>query len=120
MDGVGFGLSHFNALGEHITHEKGKPECRINSEGELPGIGKFSGIRELSELAVNSGRVYECVSRRVVEIAVGKRILNSEIEVYQEWISELTQTLKSTEDFKALLKKVALSPEFSQRRSSNE
>lgn len=62
MDPIGFGFESYNAIGQFITKEAGKP---IDSSGEVLGSkdadGKFNGAVELADRLATSEEVRACV-----------------------------------------------------------
>ncbi|MDZ4697043.1 MAG: DUF1592 domain-containing protein [Deltaproteobacteria bacterium] len=64
IDGIGFGLGHFDALGRYRDQEFGLP---VDASGELVSTdvdGKFDGAVELGKKLANSGQVHDCVTRQ--------------------------------------------------------
>jgi hypothetical protein len=79
IDPVGFGLESYDLLGRFRTHEPDNTEtpedesqCAISGEGELAGIGTFSGPGELSQLALDSGLLDKCMVRQIYRFAIGR------------------------------------------------
>ena len=85
MDPVGLGLENFSARGKWRTHEEPKelpgdeglpqPNCKVDGEGRLQGVGTFSGPGELGEMVANSERAQRCAVRQFYQFAWGKRQL---------------------------------------------
>ena len=74
FDGIGFGLEQYDVAGRFRTHEEGKPHCGITGEGELLGVGAFTGPAELGERLVESGKLEACAVEHVYQYAIGRRI----------------------------------------------
>ncbi|MFZ5470247.1 MAG: DUF1592 domain-containing protein [Myxococcota bacterium] len=72
MDFIGLGLESFDREGRFRTHEDEEPSCVIGGEGEVVGVGKFQGVKGLSDLLVTSGVVQRCVVRQVFRFAMGR------------------------------------------------
>ena len=51
----------------------GKPECAIQGDGELVGVGAFRGPRELGVQLVESGRLESCVVDRLYQFATAAK-----------------------------------------------
>ncbi|MCX4244511.1 DUF1588 domain-containing protein [Paraliomyxa miuraensis] len=74
MDPIGMGLENYDIAGVFRATDEGKPECTITGQGELPGVGTFSGPRELSERLLESGRVERCVAQQYLTYATGRTL----------------------------------------------
>ncbi len=113
MDPIGWGLEQYDMSGRYRTHDEGKPECPIDGEGDLAGIGTFSGPRELAELLVSDGRLEQCVVRQVVRFALGREERDDD-----EWlIASLTEPRAGTDwTFLDLLADVVASEAFVRTR----
>lgn len=67
MDGVGFGLEHFDAIGAYRTTENDLP---INASGILDGT-QFRTARDLTSTVRNHPRLASCLVRNVYRYATG-------------------------------------------------
>jgi len=72
MDPIGFGLENYDIEGRFRATDEGKPDCTISGEGELPGVGTFSGPAELADRLLESGELQPCVVQQYVQYAVGR------------------------------------------------
>ena len=72
VDPIGLGLENYDAQGRFRTHDDGKPECVIEGQGRIEGIGDFSGPAELADLMVSSGRLNQCVATQLYRFAIGR------------------------------------------------
>jgi len=72
LEPVGFGLENYDSAGRFRTTEPGKPECEITGEGELAGVGKFTGPGELADLLLEGGDVDRCVATYTARYAFGR------------------------------------------------
>jgi hypothetical protein len=72
MDGIGFGLEHYDARGAYRESDDGKPECTIGGGGDFPGLGTFSGPAELAQLLSQSGELTGCAIQRLYQLGVGR------------------------------------------------
>ncbi len=73
IDGVGFGLEAYDAIGRHRTTDGGQP---VDDSGDLtatPVGGTFVGARELGERLAESPVVADCVARHWFRFANGRR-----------------------------------------------
>lgn len=115
MDPIGFGLENFTASGKMITHEEALPECEIQGQGDIPGVGTFSGPRELSNLMIQEGSADKCLVTRVVEFAFGRRV--DELDQYNvEYVENMVRKFSNHNNYKQLIIEIVTSPEFSIRR----
>ncbi|OQW46421.1 MAG: hypothetical protein A4S09_05475 [Proteobacteria bacterium SG_bin7] len=115
MDPIGFGLENFTASGQFIKYEAAVPECEIEGQGALPGIGSFSGPRELSNLMIQEGSADSCLVTRVIEFAFGRRI-NENDQYSVEYVENMVRKFSSHSNYKQLIVDIVTSPEFSIRR----
>lgn len=84
MDPVGFGLENFDQSGQYRQTDVGEPDCAIDGEGELVGVGTFNGPRELGELLVESGALESCVVTQLWQFAIGGRQSQSDASTVQD------------------------------------
>lgn len=73
MDPVGFGLENYDQAGRWRAHDNDAPECLIAGEGEVVGVGTFSGPKDLGRLLAGSDLLEPCVVRQVFRFAMGRR-----------------------------------------------
>jgi hypothetical protein len=74
MDYVGFGLENYDRAGRYRTHDEGLPDCPIDGEGELTGVGTFNGPAGLAQLLVDNDLVQTCVTQQVYRFALGREL----------------------------------------------
>ncbi len=79
-DPIGFGLENYDIAGRYREHDDGLPECVIEGEGEVVGIGEFSGPGELGRILVEEGLVQPCVVKQLVQFALGRPAASVEAE----------------------------------------
>jgi hypothetical protein len=80
FDPIGVGLENYDMAGVWRDHDDGRPECTINADGELPGVGPFSGPAELADRLVESGKLEPCAIQHYLGYAYGRALLASEHE----------------------------------------
>jgi Protein of unknown function (DUF1588)/Protein of unknown function (DUF1592)/Protein of unknown function (DUF1585)/Protein of unknown function (DUF1595)/Protein of unknown function (DUF1587) len=78
MDPIGFGLENYDIGGVFRATDDGKPECTITGAGELPGVGTFSGPKELADRLLESGRLERCVAEQYLTYASGRDLAAEE------------------------------------------
>jgi len=72
MDPVGFGLENFDSSGRFREVEADLPQCTIDGQGELSGVGEFTGPAELGGLMIEAGEVDQCVAKQLYRFAMGR------------------------------------------------
>jgi hypothetical protein len=97
MDPVGFGLENFDAQGRYRTNELDNPDtpddesqCVISGDGDLLGIGAFSGPAELGSLAIEAGLLDDCVVTQLYRYAIGRTELD---ELDQAFIQQVVTSV---------------------------
>jgi hypothetical protein len=76
MEPVGFGLESYDASGRFRTTELDRPDCVIDGQGTLEGVGEFEGPSELGELLIESGKLDACVARQIYRYTMGRFALD--------------------------------------------
>lgn len=71
-DPVGFGLENYDEAGRFREHDDDRPECTIEGQGELVGVGAFSGPAELASLMIQEGGLDACVVTQLYRFAIGR------------------------------------------------
>ena len=111
MDQLGFGLENFNAVGAWRNTISDKP---VDSAGELPGGGKFTGPSELKKLLLErKDEFVRTLTERVLAYALGRGIENT------DWLAvhQISKAV-AADGYKAqrLILEVAKSYPFNYRR----
>jgi hypothetical protein len=78
MDPIGFGLERFDFMGAPRTHDDGHPECPLDGQGVLPGMGPFSGPAQLSQMLLSANMIQSCAVKQYLTYAVGRQLDDSE------------------------------------------
>lgn len=78
MDPIGFGLENYDIAGVYREHDEGLPQCAIAGNGEIVGVGKFSGPAELGKLLVDKELVQPCIVAQLLQFALGRKADASE------------------------------------------
>lgn len=109
MDPVGFGLENYDRAGRFRAHDNNHPECVIDGEGDLLGVGPFNGPAELGSLLLESGSLDSCLVIQVFRFALGHREevqnmpyiheLQAQFRANNHRFDELLLDLVSTEAF---------------------
>ena len=71
MDPIGFGLENYDMAGRFREFEPGRPDCPISGDGELLGVGAFSGPAELGQLMLGVPDLNNCVLTQLYRFAMG-------------------------------------------------
>jgi len=97
IDPVGFGLENFDAQGRYRTNELDNPDtpddesqCVISGDGDLLGVGAFSGPAELGSLAIEAGLLDACVVTQLYRYAIGRTELD---ELDQAFIQQVVTSV---------------------------
>lgn len=123
MDLVAMGLERFGPTGQYREYEEGlndpsvpRQECKIKGEGQLPGLGSFSGPSQLGKLMVGEASndvLASCAVRRAYQFAHG---LDDE-PISSPMTSYLLDVFKSSGyNWKAMLLAMVASEAFVHRR----
>ncbi|MDP6444589.1 MAG: DUF1592 domain-containing protein, partial [Pirellulaceae bacterium] len=111
MDALGFGFENFDPIGRWRDQDGGKP---IDSSGELPGGGKFSGPNELVQILKKSkARFCRSLTEKTLTYALGRGIEYYDRCAVDDVVSRLEQ---NDYRFSALVTGVVLSEPFRRRR----
>ena len=93
FDPIGFGLEQYDVAGRFRTHEEGKPECGLDGEGELYGVGAFNGPAELGERLVESGLLDTCAVEHLYQYALGREVSDDDLPI----VDELAEDFRDSE-----------------------
>lgn len=123
MDLVAMGLENFGPSGQFREFEEGlddptvpREECPIRGEGSIPGIGSFSGPKQLGELLTGpqgKDRLASCAVRRAYQFAHGLDDEPIESPMTDYLIDVFT---KSNYDWRAMMLAMVSSEAFIHRR----
>ncbi len=114
MDPLGFGLENFDAIGRHRdADDDGFP---VDARGELPDGRAFSGATELVDMIARSGDFERCLTRHLLEYAVGRRVGAADECTLDRIDAALTETSPISE----WVLQVVLSAPFSQQQVSED
>lgn len=117
MDGFGFGLEHYDAIGAFREVDQGLP---VDASGNVLGTdvdGPFVGGVELSRVLAESERVEACATRNWVRYALGRAPDRADAC----FIDRLSSSFAATGgNVRELLVSIATSPEFRYRGAAQE
>jgi Protein of unknown function (DUF1588)/Protein of unknown function (DUF1592)/Protein of unknown function (DUF1595)/Protein of unknown function (DUF1585)/Protein of unknown function (DUF1587) len=74
MDSIGYGLENYDKEGRFRAHDDNAPDCLIDGQGQVVGVGAFNGPAALSALLIDSGNLRPCVVQQVYRYAMGRRV----------------------------------------------
>jgi hypothetical protein len=118
MDPIGFGLENFDAIGAYRTNEDNG--ALIDASGQLPDGRMFSGAIELVSLLAGDPNFGRCVSQQLFTYALGRPPLLTDSTTYDpSTIDALTDISNAGSAFEALVKGIASSLPFTQRRGDS-
>jgi hypothetical protein len=89
MDGIGFALENYDVVGRWRTKEEGDHD--VDATGELPGLGRFDGARELGALIKRDPRYTECVAGTFLTFALGRMLEESDRCAVQDIVTGAAQ-----------------------------
>ena len=115
MDPVGFGLENYDSAGRYREYEPDRPECVIDGQGVLDGVGEFTGPAELGELMIQSGEIDSCVATMLYRFATGRYQLGDHDEALIDRLVENAGGDAGVE-FTALVAELVGSEAFRYRR----
>ena len=93
MDGLGFGLENFDALGGFRTKDG---DSLIDSSGELPGNVKFTGPTELKTVLLSKKDLFaRCLTEKLMTYALGRGL-----EFYDRRAVDAITTALAKNDYK--------------------
>jgi hypothetical protein len=114
MDPIGFGLENYDKSGAYRATELNKPECPIDGNGELSGVGTFNGPAGLADKLLASGTLEKCIVTQVYRFAIGRREMTDDAPIVQDLGARF---VGQDRRFEALLIELASSDSFGFRRA---
>lgn len=115
MDGLGFGLENFDAIGGYRTKDG---DAAIDSSGELPGNVKFTGPAELKKVLLSKKDQFaKCLTEKMLTYALGRGL-----EFYdRRAVDGITAAVaKGDYKFSALVTEIVKSDPFRMRRGKGQ
>lgn len=113
LDPVGFGLEAYDTAGRFRTHDVGEPNCPINGDGTVEGLGSFNGPGNLADLLVQSPAFEGCITTQVFRFAMGRNETTDDADA----IAQLTKSFHDGQRrFDQLLLEMVSDPRFGHRR----
>jgi mono/diheme cytochrome c family protein len=113
IDPIGFGLERFDIAGRYREHDDGLPECSIDGRGNLPGVGAFSGPKELAEKLIASEQLEDCIVKQYLTFALGRALSERDATA----LASLTRTFEAERrGFVALMLALVSHDAFAQRK----
>jgi len=115
MDPVGFGLENYDQEGRYRAVEADHPECQIDGQGELDGIGSFHGPAGLADLMLEAGLLNRCAVSQLYRFAAGRPELD---DTDNQFVDKLAEAM-GTGDFRfdRLILEFVSSEPFGYRRA---
>jgi Protein of unknown function (DUF1588)/Protein of unknown function (DUF1585)/Protein of unknown function (DUF1592) len=110
MDGIGFALENFDAVGAWRTEEAGE---KIDASGTLPGGKKFTGPEELRRIIKSqSDEFLDCFSDRMLTFALGRGLEPSDRRTTDRIVEAMKQ---NGHKFSGLIDEIVRSEPFQKR-----
>jgi hypothetical protein len=115
LDPIGLGLENFDAIGKYRTvYTNGDA---VDASGMLPDGTAFDGLGELTDALSKDARFADCVERKLLTYALSREVVASDaayvMSIREGWS-------KGGMGFAALLREIALSTPFRNRRGEPE
>ncbi len=89
MDPIGFALDNFGPTGQWREHDD--YGFAIDASGEIPGLGSFSGPREMIALIQESPEFADCFNGQLFRYMVGRSLTSADecqFEVLEEQVRD--------------------------------
>lgn len=115
MDPIGFGLEQYDRMGKHRTAEADFPECQISGDGELDGVGKFNGPKQLADLMIANDVIDNCVPRHLFRFGAGRYEDESDEPLLRDLTDAFVQNGRRFDD---LILDYVSHPTFAERREA--
>jgi hypothetical protein len=113
MDKIGFGLENYDKQGAYRTHDDGNEACVIPGEGELTGVGTFTGPDQLAQLLLDNDLLDVCVTQQRYRFAIGRAIETDDAS----FVTALSESFEAADhQFDDLLVALVANPSFAYRR----
>jgi hypothetical protein len=112
MDPLGFGLENYDAAGRYRSNEPQAPECVISGQGELAGVGTFSGPTGLSTMLIESGLLESCAVEQLFQAAWGRQVTVDDAP----YVAAVSAQFEKDGRFDQLLLDFVSNPAFGYRR----
>ena len=114
MDPIGFGLENYDAVGAYRTQDAG---LDIDSGGQLPSGGTFSGADQLSALIAADPKFPACVVQKLYSYALGRLPDKTPTQMDGQTMASVTAAFRDNGlGFKDLVKNIVTAPTFLNRR----
>jgi hypothetical protein len=114
IDGIGFALERYDAVGAWRDTDKGRP---IDDQGSFPDGTQFKGPRELARVLARDARFASCVIRNLVSFATGRTVGPSD----EPYLAELERAgAAGGQRLEDLIARIAGSELFRMRRGTAE
>jgi hypothetical protein len=114
MDGIGFGLENFDAIGKWRAKDAGKP---IDAKGTLADGTSFDGVVELKQLLVTKRRdeFLRALTEKMMTFALGRKLEYSDAPAVAQIVDQLK---KDNYRFSTLVAGIVRSEPFRYARAS--
>ena len=74
VDPIGFGLENYDRAGRWRATDDDAPQCEIEGQGELTGVGTFSGPAELAQRLIDADVLQACAVEQLYRYAMGRQL----------------------------------------------
>jgi hypothetical protein len=86
MDPLGHGLEQYDRTGAQrgiAPDDAGKAGCELTGQGEVVGLGTFSGVAGLSERLIEAKVLETCVSSQLASFFLGREVRDGEKALFE-------------------------------------
>ena len=118
MDGIGFAMENFDALGRFRTQERKGDKEPIDATGELPSGDKVEGPAGLRKYLRDQKQMFaHCFTEKLLTFAIGRRL-----DTYDKRsVDGIVKSLEPNDDrFSALVTAIVQSDPFRMRRGRDQ
>ena len=116
MDKIGFGLENYDKEGRYRTHDDDNESCVIPGDGELTGVGTFSGPDELAQLLLDHDLLDVCVVQQLYRFAIGRPVDSDDVS----FVTAISDSFDDADHhFDELLMALVSNPSFGYRREED-
>ena len=108
-DPIGFGLENYDIAGRYRAHDDLDPQCAIEGQGNIVGLGDFKGPKALADLLLGSEAFVPCVVEHWLSFGLGRALTREDAGLLQTMVEAFAA---ENYDFRALVRALVASDSF--------